>query len=73
MLAWQEVPLRKAVPIGVDPSLDAALDVLAESSASIRWNLMLEIKGLGDQKLPRQLWLTPKSQGTLAGGTDCVP
>ena len=62
MLAWPDIPLREAVPIGDDPRLDAALDVLENSSASIRWNLMLEIKGLRDQKLPRQIWLTPKAK-----------
>ena len=62
MLAWPEVPLREAVPIGVDPTLDAALNVLADSTASIRWNLMLEIKGPDDLKLPRQIWLTPEAK-----------
>ena len=62
MLAWPEIPLREAVPVGADPRLDAVLKVLADSTASIRWNLMLEIEGLGDRNLPRQIWLTSKAR-----------
>ena len=43
MLGWQHVPLREAVPVGVDPQLDAALQQIAGLDASVRWNLMLEL------------------------------
>ena len=58
MLAWPDIPLREAVQAGVDPQLDAVLEVLSNSTASVRWNLMLKIKGDGNVDLPRQIWLT---------------
>jgi len=67
MLGWPDVPLRSAVPVGVDPDLDAALASIAVMTASVRWNLMLEVPALnadldtGDS-LPRQIWLTPEAQ-----------
>ena len=67
MLGWPDVPLRSTVPVGVDPGLDAALALIAVMTASVRWNLMLELPALnadldtGDS-LPRQIWLTPEAQ-----------
>ncbi len=61
MLGWRDVPLRSAVPLNADPSLDAALEQIAEMRASVRWNLMLEFpRCAGD--LPRQIWLTSEAQ-----------
>ena len=67
MLGWPDVPLRSAVAVGVDPSLDAALASIAVMTASVRWNLMLELPsvpaGLGTaDPLPRQIWLTPEAR-----------
>ncbi len=67
MLGWPDVPLRSAVAEGVDPSLDAALASIAVMTASVRWNLMLELPsvnaGLGTaDSLPRQIWLTPEAR-----------
>ena len=61
MLAWPEVPLRAAVPTGLDPDLDQALETLARSRAGVRWNLMLDLplEGAG---LPRQIWLDQDAQ-----------
>ena len=61
MLEWRDVPLRSAVPIGMDPSLDQALEHLAECRADVRWNLMLDLplEGAG---LPRQIWLDQDAQ-----------
>ncbi len=61
MLGWPDVPLRSAVPSNVDPSLDAALEQIAEMRASVRWNLMLELPRCADH-LPRQIWLTSGAQ-----------
>ena len=61
MLAWPEVPLRAAVPTGLDPDLDQALETLARSRAGVRWNLMLDLPLNGEQ-YPRQIWLTPEAQ-----------
>ena len=61
MLGWRDVPLRSAVPLNVDPSLDAALEQIAEMRASVRWNLMLEFPLCADH-LPRQIWLTSEAQ-----------
>jgi hypothetical protein len=61
MLGWRDVPLRSAVPLNVDPSLDAALEQIAEMRASVRWNLMLEFPRCADH-LPRQIWLTSEAQ-----------
>lgn len=67
MLGWPDVPLRSAVAEGVDPSLDTALASIAVMTASVRWNLMLELPsvnaGLGTaDSLPRQIWLTPEAR-----------
>ena len=62
MLGWRDVPLRQAVPEGHDPVLDAALEWIAELNASIRWNLMLEFPAAEHDRLPRQIWLTPRAQ-----------
>ena len=35
MLGWRDVPLRSAVPLNVDPSLDAVLEQIAEMRASL--------------------------------------
>ena len=64
MLGWRDVPLRSAVPLNVDPSLDAALEQIAEMRASVRWNLMLEFPRCADH-LPRQIWLTSEAQETF--------
>ncbi|MEC8441031.1 MAG: NAD(P)-binding protein [Cyanobacteriota bacterium] len=61
MLGWREVPLREAVPEGMDPDLDLALETLARSRAEVRWNLMLDLP-LDGTALPRQIWLTPDAQ-----------
>jgi predicted NAD/FAD-dependent oxidoreductase len=61
MLGWPDVPLRSAVPLNVDPRLDAALAQICEMDASVRWNLMLELPRCSDH-LPRQMWLTPEAQ-----------
>jgi hypothetical protein len=61
MLGWPDVPLRSAVPLNVDPPLDAALAQICEMDASVRWNLMLELPRCSDH-LPRQMWLTPEAQ-----------
>ena len=61
MLGWRDVPLRSAVPLNVDPSLDAALEQIAEMRATVRWNLMLEFPRCADH-LPRQIWLTSEAQ-----------
>ena len=61
MLGWRDVPLRSAVPLNVDPSLDAALEQIAEMRASVRWHLMLEFPRCADH-LPRQIWLTSEAQ-----------
>ena len=60
MLNWSDVPLRTAVPAGIDSELDLALSQLARCSADIRWNLMmdLELKGA----TPRQIWLTAEAR-----------
>ena len=67
MLGWPDVPLRSAVAVGVDPGLDAALESIAEMTASVRWNLMLELPSvIGDlcssDPFPRQIWLTPEAR-----------
>ncbi len=62
MLGWRDVPLRSAVPEGVDPELDAALISIAALNASVRWNLMLELPEVADTLLPRQIWLTSRAQ-----------
>ena len=62
MLAWPDIPLREAVPAGVDPLFDEVLNVLSNSTASVRWNLMLEIKSQGSEDFPRQIWLTAKAR-----------
>ncbi len=61
MLGWSDVPLRQAVPEGVDPDLDLALETLGRSRAEVRWNLMLNLPVDGTA-LPRQIWLTPQAQ-----------
>ena len=61
MLGWPDVPLRSAVPLNVDPLLDAALAQIREMDASVRWNLMLELPHCSDH-LPRQIWLTSDAQ-----------
>ena len=61
MLGWSDVPLRQAVPQGVDPDLDLALETLGRSRAEVRWNLMLNLPVDGTA-LPRQIWLTPQAQ-----------
>ena len=61
MLGWRDVPLRSAVPLNVDASLDAALEQIAQMRASVRWNLMLELPRCADH-LPRQIWLTSEAQ-----------
>ena len=68
MLGWPDVPLRSAIAVGEDPALDEALNCIAVMSASVRWNLMLELPPLhGDrgtsEMLPRQIWLTEEAQG----------
>ena len=62
MLGWRDVPLRQAVHEGHDPALDAALEWIAGLKASIRWNLMLEFPAAEYDRLPRQIWLTPRAQ-----------
>lgn len=67
MLGWPDVPLRSAVAVGVDPSLDAALASIAVMTASVRWNLMLELPSVPAElgtadSLPRQIWLTPEAR-----------
>ena len=62
MLGWQHVPLREAVPAGVDLQLDLALQQIAGLEASVRWNLMLELPEVSDHHLPRQIWLTAQAQ-----------
>ncbi len=62
MLAWPDIPLREAVPAGVDPLFDEVLNVLSNSTASVRWNLMLEIKSQSKEDFPRQIWLTAKAR-----------
>ena len=61
MLNWPDVPLRAAVPPGVDGDLDQALDQLARCRADVRWNLMLDLP-LEGSTLPRQIWLTAEAQ-----------
>ena len=61
MLNWPDVPLREAVPAGVDVDLDQALNQLAGCSADVRWNLMLDLP-LEGSTLPRQIWLTAEAQ-----------
>ena len=61
MLGWEEVPLRAAVPEGVDPELDLALETLARSRAEVRWNLMLDL-AVDGTAWPRQIWLTQEAQ-----------
>ena len=61
MLGWRDVPLRSAVPLQMDPVLDAALERIREMNASVRWNLMLEFPACADP-LPRQIWLTSDAQ-----------
>ena len=61
MLGWSDVPLRSAVPLQMDPALDAALERIREMNASVRWNLMLEFPACADP-LPRQIWLTSDAQ-----------
>lgn len=62
MLAWQDVPLREAVPAGHDPQLDAVLNTLSMSTGSVRWNLMVQFDNAAQQQIPRQIWLTAKAQ-----------
>ena len=62
MLGWPDVPLRSAVAVGVDPGLDAALESIAVMTASVRWNLMLELPPVTGDPLPRQIWLTEEAQ-----------
>ena len=62
MLAWPDVPLRQAVPPGRDPKLDQVISSLNTTTASIRWNLMLECNMPSPEGLPRQILLTPMAQ-----------
>ena len=62
MLAWPDVPLRQAVPPGEDPKLDEVISSLNATTASIRWNLMLECSMPSPQDLPRQILLTAMAQ-----------
>ena len=64
MLAWPDVPLRSAIPVGQDPALDEVLQTLASSRADVRWNLMLELPGEVDpnELLPRQILLNQEAQ-----------
>lgn len=64
MLAWPDVPLRSAIPVGQDPALDEVLQTLASSRADVRWNLMLELPGEVDpnEPLPRQILLNQEAQ-----------
>ena len=67
MLGWPDVPLRRAVAVGVDPCLDAALESIAAMTASVRWNLMLALPPVTNEPfsgdpLPRQIWLTAEAQ-----------
>ena len=62
MLAWGETPLRAAIPIGVDPQLDAALEAIAGIEASVRWNWMLALPTAEIRDLPRQIGLNPEAQ-----------
>ena len=59
MLAWDDVPLRTAVAEGVDVELDKALNLLQQSQAEVRWNLMadLGVLALNGEQLPAQIWL----------------
>ena len=59
MLAWEDVPLRSAVPEGVDLDLDAVLAQLQRSQAEVRWNLMVDlgVLTLNGEQLPAQIWL----------------
>ena len=61
MLNWSDVPLRTAVPTGVDSELDLALSQLARCSADVRWNLMMDLE-LEGEKPPRQIWLTAEAR-----------
>lgn len=62
MLGWSDVPLREAVPKGHDLVLDSALAWIAGLTASVRWNLMLEIPEVNHDRLPSQVWLTSSAQ-----------
>tara|TARA_B100002051_G_scaffold250775_1_gene262451 strand:+ start:255 stop:1406 length:1152 start_codon:yes stop_codon:yes gene_type:complete len=59
MLAWNDVPLRSAVDVGGDFSLDAVLSQLQRSQAAVRWNLMVDlgVLALNGEQLPAQIWL----------------
>ena len=61
MLGWHDVPLRSAVPLNLDFTLDAALERIREMHASVRWNLMLDFPCFPEE-LPRQIWLTSDAQ-----------
>jgi hypothetical protein len=61
MLGWHDVPLRSAVPLNLDLTLDAALERIREMHASVRWNLMLDFPCFPEE-LPRQIWLTSDAQ-----------
>lgn len=61
MLNWEGVPLRQADPRGADPALNEALDVIAQSKAQVRWNLMLDVP-LNSSQLPRQIWLNAEAR-----------
>ena len=60
MLNWSDVPLRTAVPAGIDSELDLALSQLARCSADVRWNLMMDLELKGTP--PRQIWLTAEAR-----------
>ena len=64
MLQWNDVPLRTAVPKGVDPELDAVLTTLEASASTVRWNLMLDLGDVNLQTpaLPWQIGLNPDAQ-----------
>ena len=61
---------ERGCPGDVDPLFDEVLKVLSNSTASVRWNLMLEIKSQGSEDYPRQIWLKAKARS--AGGLNVL-
>ena len=64
MLDWKDVPLRQAIPKGVDNDLDDALEILAQSRSDIRWNLMVDLGQCPsiERPVPRQIFLTDEAK-----------
>ena len=64
MLGWKEVPLRQAVPEGIDSNLDHVLKILSQSRSDIRWNLMVDLGPSPSIKrpIPRQIFLTEEAK-----------